>query len=99
MLPSQALWFTAFAPSGDALAAPVIKALLEASPGLRIYAWGGPKMEEAGAELIENTASDGAMGLGALAHAFAIKREQRKVKRWSQQDLALIHISEPTRPD
>ena len=44
--------FTAFEPSGDAHAAPVIRALKARDPALRIYAWGGPKMAAAGAEIV-----------------------------------------------
>jgi lipid-A-disaccharide synthase len=36
--------FTAFEPSGDAHAAPVIAELRRGVPDLRLYAWGGPKM-------------------------------------------------------
>ena len=43
--------FTAFEPSGDALAAPVIAKLREKHPEWAIYAWGGDKMEAAGAQL------------------------------------------------
>ena len=43
----------------------VIRALLEKVPELKIYAWGGPKMAEAGATVIEETARDGAMGVGS----------------------------------
>ncbi|MCA9290881.1 MAG: hypothetical protein KDA25_07120, partial [Phycisphaerales bacterium] len=87
------LLFTAFEPSGDALAAPVIAALRKELPGVRIFAWGGPKMEAAGAELIENTAADGAMGLGALSHVLATRREQRRIRRWSSQFRVIAHVA------
>ncbi|NBC11436.1 MAG: hypothetical protein GVY24_06825, partial [Planctomycetes bacterium] len=47
--------FAAFEPSGDALAAPLIRRLRDRDPRLKVYALGGPKMAEAGAELIETT--------------------------------------------
>ena len=50
--------FTAFEPSGDAHAAPVIAALKAMAPEIEIVAWGGPQMERAGATMIERTADD-----------------------------------------
>jgi lipid-A-disaccharide synthase len=92
--PSQvAVLFTAFEPSGDAHAAPVIARLGEKEPALRIYAWGGPKMAEAGATLVESTASDGAMGLNAIGKAFAVRREIGRIKRWSKQFRVLAHVA------
>lgn len=44
----KTILFTAFEPSADAQAAPVIQALRAREPGLRIVAWGGPRMEDAG---------------------------------------------------
>jgi lipid-A-disaccharide synthase len=85
--------FTAFEPSGDALAAPVIAELRKRAPNLAIYAWGGPKMQEAGATVLETTCDDGAMGLGAVAKAMAVRREIRKIKRWSKQYRVLAHIA------
>ncbi len=48
-----AILFTAFEPSGDALAAPIIERLKARAPGVEIYAWGGPLMEKAGATIVE----------------------------------------------
>lgn len=50
-----AILFTAFEPSGDALAAPLIRQLRRRDPDCRITALGGPKMADAGAELLEET--------------------------------------------
>ncbi len=85
--------FTAFEPSGDAHAAPVIRALLEKVPELKIYAWGGPKMAEAGATVIEHTAEDGAMGLNALKKIKAMRREISAIKRWSKAYRVLAHVA------
>lgn len=87
-----AVLFTAFEPSGDAHAAPVIRALRERVPELRIYAWGGPQMAEAGAELVQTTAEDGAMGLNAIARVLAVRREIRRIRRWSRQRRILVHV-------
>ncbi len=84
--------FTAFEPSGDAHAAPVIRALRERLPDLKIYAWGGPNMLEAGAELIERTADDGAMGLNAIGKALAVRREVARIRRWARQYRILVHV-------
>jgi lipid-A-disaccharide synthase len=84
--------FTAFEPSGDALAAPVIAELRQTAPALRVMAWGGPKMEAAGATLLARTAEDGAMGLGSLARVRAVQREIAHIKRWSQAHRVVVHV-------
>lgn len=88
-----ALVFTAFEPSGDAHAAAVIKELRERVPWLRIYAWGGPLMEEAGATLMENTVEGASMGLGALARIAKVRQQINSIKRWSQQYRVLGHVA------
>ena len=90
--PRQAVLFTAFEPSGDNLAAPVIRELLDKHPTLTVYAWGGPKMKEAGATLVEQTVGDAAMGLGALKKAGQVRREVRRIKRWVKQYRVLAHV-------
>lgn len=85
--------FTAFEPSGDAHAAPVIKELLTRVPQLKVYAWGGPKMEAAGATILGRTADDGTMGLGALKKVFAVRREVKRIRQWSKQYRVLAHIA------
>ncbi|UCD74811.1 MAG: hypothetical protein JSV91_13610 [Phycisphaerales bacterium] len=87
------LLFTAFEPSGDAHAAPVIRELLEQSPGLKVYAWGGPLMEEAGATLIERTADDGAMAAGAWRKAFSVRRQIRRIADWSRTYRVLGYVA------
>jgi lipid-A-disaccharide synthase len=84
--------FTAFEPSGDAHAAPVIAALKARSPDLLIYAWGGPKMADAGAQLVESTCDDGAMGLGGLSKISAVRREIAKIRRWSAEHRVVVHV-------
>ncbi len=84
--------FTAFEPSGDAHAAPVIRALKARDPALRIYAWGGPKMAAAGAEIVEQTATDGAMGLGGFLKAFEVSRIIKRIDRWSQGAGVRLHV-------
>ena len=60
-------------------AAPLIAALREKAPDLRIFAWGGPKMEAAGAEMMGQTCDDGAMGLGGFAAALAVHKKIREI--------------------
>jgi len=84
--------FTAFEPSGDAHAAPVIAALKERDPDLLIYAWGGPKMADAGAQVVEMTAGDGAMGLVGLAKILKVRRHILAIRDWSQQQRVVVHV-------
>jgi lipid-A-disaccharide synthase len=84
--------FTAFEPSGDALAAPVIAKLREEHPEWAIYAWGGDKMEAAGAQLAGHTAGDGAMGLGAIAHARVVSKQIKSIRRWIKGCRLMVHV-------
>jgi lipid-A-disaccharide synthase len=84
--------FTAFEPSGDAHAAPIIAELKRRAPDVAVYAWGGPKMERAGAVIIERSAEDGAMGLGALKRAGYVRRQIAAIKRWSKAHRVLVHV-------
>jgi len=85
--------FTAFEPSGDAHAAPVIRALLRHVPNLKIYAWGGPRMEQAGATIVEHTVRDAAMGLNAFGRIAAIRKEIKRIRRWSKAYRVLAHVA------
>jgi lipid-A-disaccharide synthase len=88
----RAVLFTAFEPSGDAHAAPVIAELRRRDPDLRIFAWGGPRMEEAGAEVLERTADDGAMGLGGIARAAAVYGVVKRIRGWIARHRILVHV-------
>jgi len=92
-----AVLFTAFEPSGDSHAAPVIAELLKQSPNLRVYAWGGPKMEAAGATILGRTADDGAMGLGALRRAGEVRKQIKRIKEWIKEYrvLAVVVVDSP----
>lgn len=90
---APSILFTAFEPSGDAHAAPVIKELLTRVPSLKVYAWGGPLMEQAGATILGRTADDGAMGLGALKRARSVRKEIKRIKQWSRQYRVLAHVA------
>ena len=79
---APAILFTAFEPSGDAHAAPVIAALRAARPDLVIHAWGGPKMRAADANVVETTGHNAAMGAGALAKIAEHRAINRRIDRW-----------------
>jgi lipid-A-disaccharide synthase len=90
---APSILFTAFEPSGDAHAAPLIKELLTRVPSLKIYAWGGPLMEQAGATILGRTADDGAMGFGAVRRARSVRKEIKRIKQWSRQYRVLAHVA------
>ena len=93
----KTLLFTAFEPSGDRLAASVIRRLRSEHPGVSIHAWGGLGMAEAGAELHENTVEHAAMGLGAVAHVRRVRRIQKAILEWSSRHRpdGLIPVDSP----
>ncbi len=76
------LLFTAFEPSGDALAAAVIGHLKQRRPNLGIHALGGPRMQDQGAELIELTTDHAAMFLGAVSQVRAHYQRLARLKTW-----------------
>ncbi|MSR18016.1 MAG: lipid-A-disaccharide synthase [Phycisphaerales bacterium] len=84
--------FTAFEPSGDAHAAGVIAALKELDPSLNIVALGGRRMEAAGAQLLERTADDGAMGINVFKRALEVRAAHQSIKRWAQQHRVWVHV-------
>ncbi len=84
--------FTAFEPSGDALAAPVIKRIREDHPEWVVYAWGGEAMEAAGARMAGRTAGDGVMGLGAIAHARRVGKQVKAIRRWIKGCRLMVHV-------
>jgi len=89
---APAILFTAFEPSGDAHAAPVIAALKAQRPDLRLCAWGGQRMRSAGAELIEESARDGVMGLTAITRARAVRRQLRAIRTWAAANRIALHV-------
>jgi lipid-A-disaccharide synthase len=84
--------FTAFEPSGDEHAAPVVAELRRLLPGVPIWALGGRRMESAGAELIEKTTDDSAMLAGALSKVGRQLALRRRLKRWLDEHPVLIHV-------
>lgn len=87
-----AVLFTAFEPSGDDHAAAVIQQLKEHYPKLRIYAWGGRKMQAAGAEIVEFTGDDAVMGMPGLAKIKEHQRINRSIEHWLRDHDIRVHI-------
>lgn len=77
--------FTAFEPSGDAVAAPVIAELKRRDPHRPIYALGGPRMQAAGAQLIERTTDHPVMLAGAASQAVVHHRRLGRLRAWMKQ--------------
>ncbi len=78
---------TAFEPSGDDHASSVIAELRARHPDLRIDALGGPKMERAGANLIERTGQDAVMGLPGLGKILEHRRINKRIARWAAEQV------------
>ena len=91
------LLYTAFEPSGDALAGALIAAVREREPQAQQVALGGPRMREAGATLLEETTARAAMGLGAAAQAMDHRRRLARLRRYLQKHRidALIPTDSP----
>ena len=85
MADSQGLLFSSFEPSGDAIAGDTITALLRHQPDLKIYALGGPRMQAAGAELLEHTTQHGSMFLETLVQAWSHHRRLGRLRKWLRQ--------------
>src|ERR1043166_3759289 len=76
------LLFTAFEPSGDDHAAAVIAELRLRHPDLPIFAWGGPRMERAGATLVERTGDDALVGIPGLKKIREHGRINERIDAW-----------------
>ncbi len=88
----KAVLFTAFEPSGDDHAAVVIAALRERAPDVRIYAWGGPKMAAAGAEVIEQTGHDAVMGVPGLKKIREHQKINARIDKWLAANSIDVHV-------
>lgn len=89
--------FTAFEPSGDALAAAMIRELRKQRPNIKVWGMGGPKMAEAGATLLESTTEHAAMGAGAITHVASHMARLRRMRHWLKQHpiAALVAVDSP----
>lgn len=84
--------FTAFEPSGDDHAAGVIAELKRRHPDLPILAWGGSKMERAGATLVGRTGDDAVMGLPGLAKIREHHRINQQIESWLDHNPVTLHV-------
>ncbi|HBS28066.1 MAG TPA: hypothetical protein DEB06_01135 [Phycisphaerales bacterium] len=84
--------FTAFEPSGDDHAAPVIAELRRRHPDLAIYAWGGPKMAQAGARIIQPTGDDAVVGIPGWETIRRYLRIRKDITRWMDEHRPTVHI-------
>ncbi len=86
------LLFTAFEPSGDDHASFVIAELRRRHPKLSIFAWGGPKMERAGATLVERTGDDAVIGVPGFQKIIEHGKINRRVDEWLEDHPVTVHI-------
>ena len=82
MQDAPAILFTSFEPSGDDHASAVIAELKRRRPELRIFAWGGPKMEAAGATIVEHTGRDAVMGIPGLGKILEHRKINQRIAAW-----------------
>lgn len=90
--PPSPILFTAFEPSGDDHAAPVVAELRRRHPALPIFAWGGPKMERAGATLVERTGDDAVMGVPGLQKIREHSRINERIDAWMKEHRPAVHV-------
>ena len=93
----RALLFCSFEPSGDDHASTVIAELIRRHPDLKIYAWGGPRMAAAGAEVVEQTGRDAVMGMPGLAKIQEHRRINERIEAWLDRNpiAAFVPVDSP----
>jgi len=79
-------------PSGDAHAAPVIEAIRRDHPEIEVVAWGGPRMEAAGATMLGRTADDGVMGLAGIGRIRQVKALHDEIVDWASTRRVAVHV-------
>lgn len=84
--------FTAFEPSGDDHASAIIAELKRRYPDLTVYAWGGPKMQAAGATIIERTGDDAVMGMPGLAKIREHRKINDRIAAWLDANPVDLHV-------
>ncbi|MDX9910270.1 MAG: hypothetical protein RBS39_00415 [Phycisphaerales bacterium] len=84
--------FTGFEPSGDDHASAVIAELRARHPDLKMFAWGGPKMERAGATIVERTGDNAVMGMPGLDKIMEHRRINRRVEAWLRANPVALHV-------
>lgn len=84
--------FTVFEPSGDVLAARLIDEIKQREPGRPVVAFGGPKMEAAGAQILEHTTDHAKMGFGAASEAKELLRRKGVLADWLKDNDIAAHV-------
>ncbi len=90
--PAPIILFTAFEPSGDDHASAVIAELKRQHPRANIYAWGGPRMERAGAQIVERTGDDAVMGMPGLKKIREHGRINERIEAWIAEHKPAVHV-------
>lgn len=88
----EGILFTSFEPSGDDHASAVIAELRRRRPSLPMYAWGGPKMERAGATIVARTGQNAVMGIPGGGKIVEHLKINRAVKRWLRDHPVALHV-------
>lgn len=91
-LPTPSLLFTAFEPSGDDHASAVIRELRMRHPSLPIYAWGGLRMEQAGAILVHRTGDDAVVGVPGWKDIRQHLKMRGEIDLWMRGSRPTVHI-------
>lgn len=86
------IFFTAFEPSGDEHAASVIAELRRLLPDVPLYGLGGPRMAEAGCEIIEQTSGVGRMLADSAWQVADHFKRLARVKKWCKTQSIAVHI-------
>ena len=90
--PRKTILFTALEPSGDAHAASVIAHLVANYPEVEAVAWGGPRMEAAGARMLGRTADDGVMGIVSMNKVLEVKALHDTIVAWAREHPVAVHM-------
>ena len=94
---ARTIFFAAFEPSGDILAARLMQELARRDPGVRFVGFGGPEMRAAGAELLEETTRHATVALGALGEVQNHRRRLKRLAGWLADHpiAALVPVDSP----
>ena len=65
---------------------------LKRAAKLPIYAWGGPKMKAAGAELLEETGANAVMGVPGAGKIVEHVNIHKRIAQWMKEGKATIHV-------
>lgn len=84
---------TAAEASGDQHAANLARAMRQLCPDVRLAAFGGPRLAEAGAELLADLTGKSAMLLGAVGRVPGMLVRLAQFSRWVRRNRPALHIA------